>query len=190
MAGLFRFRRSRGPVDLAVDMAGVRLGERFLQAGVFDPRVFAILARTAGLSGRACAVVDRPEAVRLLEAAARKEGVLVEIILSEGSSWPLDRGAFDVAVVDGNALLLGDATARGQRLDEVMRTVRAGGRVLAIRRSPLSLAGRLGFGRQPAGSSPEASRLLAALENAGFRPVRLLAEREGMTFVEGFRPHS
>jgi len=190
MAGLFWFRRSRGPVELAVDMAGVRLGERFLQAGVSDPRVFAILARIAGLTGRACAVVDGPEGARLLEAAARKEGVLVEIIVADGIHWPLDNGAFDVAVVDGDALLQGDASARAPRLGEVMRLVRQGGRVLVIRRSPLGIAARLGFARQSAGPSPEASRLLHALEGAGFRPARLLAEREGMTFVEGFRPSS
>ena len=34
----------------------------------------------------------------------------------------------------------------------------------------------------------EAAALLHALEAAGFRPARILAEREGMTFVEGFRP--
>jgi hypothetical protein len=60
--------------------------------------------------------------------------------------------------------------------------------VLIIRAVPVGLAGRLGFASPHAGPSPEATALLGALEGAGFRPARILAEREGMTFVEGFRP--
>jgi len=66
--------------------------------------------------------------------------------------------------------------------------VRPGGRVLIIRTAPVGLAGRLGFGPSHAGPSAEAAALLRELEGAVFRPARVLAEREGMTFVEGFRP--
>jgi len=169
-------------------MAGVRLGEHVLQVGVSDPRVFAIVAGKAGLSGSARAVVDSPDAARALEDAATTHGVFIEVTVAEGEGWPVDEAAFDVALVDGNALLRGDAPARAVRLREVKRAVRSGGRVLVVRRAPVGLAGRLGFGRPPSGPSPEASVLLHALEEAGFRPARLLAEREGMTFVEGFRP--
>jgi SAM-dependent methyltransferase len=188
MAGMFRFRRSRGPIDLALDMAGVRLGERVLQAGLGNPKLFAMLARKAGLSGRACAVVDSQAAVGPLEEAAAAEGVLIEVVVTEGRDWPVETGAFDVGVVDGNALLRGDAAGRQARLEAVRRAVRTGGRVLVVRSVPLGLAARLGFGPAGAGPSAEAGALLQAVEQAGFRPARLLAEREGMTFVEGFRP--
>jgi len=188
MASLFRFRRTRGPIDLAMDMAGVRLGERVLQAGLGNPKLFAKLAGKAGLSGRACAVVDSREATGPLEAAAAAEGVLVEVLVAEGPFWPLEEAAFDVGILDGNALLRGDASERSARLAEVQRVVRPGGRVLAIRTVAIGLAGRLGFSPSHDGPSAEASTLLRALEGAGFRPARILAEREGMTFVEGFRP--
>ena len=188
MAGLFRFRRARGPMDLAMDMAGVRLGERVLHVGQGNPKLFARLAGKAGLSGRACAVVDSPGATSALEAAAAAEGVLIEVLLAEGPFWPLDDASFDAGIVDGNALLRGDAAERARRLDEVRRTVRPGGRVLVIRSAPVGFAARLGFGSSHAGPSADASMLLQALEGAGFRPARILAEREGMTFVEGFRP--
>ncbi len=68
--------------------------------------------------------------------------------------------------------------------------VRPGGRVLIVRSVSPGLAGRLGFSPSHAGPGTEASTLLQALEGAGFRPARILAEREGMTFVEGFRPAS
>ena len=188
MSSLFRFRKSRGPIELAMDMAGVRLGERVLQAGLGNPRLFAKMAGKAGLSGRACVVVDSPQASRPLEAAAAAEGVLIEILVAQGTPWPLDAAAFDVGILDGNALIRGDATERECRLAEVRRVARPGGRVLIIRTVPMGLAARLGFGPSHAGPSAEAETLLHALEGAGFRPARILAEREGMTFVEGFRP--
>jgi SAM-dependent methyltransferase len=171
-----------------MDMAGVRLGERLLQAGRGNPRLFAKLAGKAGLSGRACVVVDSPEATAPLETAAAAEGVLIEVLVAQGPIWPLKEAAFDVGILDGNALLRGDAAERAARLAEVRRVVRPGGRVLAIRSAPVGLAGRLGFGPSQAGPSAHAVTLLQALEGAGFRPARILAEREGMTFVEGFRP--
>lgn len=188
MASLFRFRKTRGPIELAMDMAGVRLGERLLQAGPGNPKLLAKMAAKAGLSGRACAVVDSPEAAGPLEAAAAAEGVLIEVLVALATPWPLDDAAFDVGVLDGNALLRGDGGERSGRLAEVRRVVRPSGRVLIIRTVPVGLAGRLGFGSSHAGPSAEAAALLNALEAAGFRPARILAEREGMTFVEGFRP--
>jgi len=188
MAGLFRFRRTRGPVELAMDMAGVRLGERVLQAGTGNPKLFAKLAGKAGLSGRACAVVDSQAAARPLEEEAAAEGVLIEVLVAEGPFWPLEDGSFDVGIVDGNALLRGNEAERASRLAELRRAVRPSGRVLVIRTASLGLAGRLGFAPSPAGPSADALTLLRALEGAGFRPARVLGEREGMTFVEGFRP--
>jgi SAM-dependent methyltransferase len=187
MSSIFKFRRARGPADLAVDMVGVRLGERFLQAGVSNPKVFALLAGKTGLTGQACAVIDTAEAGRLLEAAAEREGVLVEVTVAGTGRWPYEDASFDVGVVDGNALLNADAAQRLDRLRDLVRVVRPGGRVLAVRSWPVGLAGRLGFARQRTAPSAEADVLVRALGDAGFRPVRLLAEREGLTFVEGFR---
>jgi SAM-dependent methyltransferase len=187
---MFRLRRSRGPADLAIGMAGVRMGERVLQAGTADPRVFALIAGKVGLTGRACAVVDAPAAAQRIETAAAREGVLVEVATVEQGPWPFDGASFDVGLVDGNALLATDAAARDFRLQEVRRVVRAGGRVLVVFRAPLGLAGRLGFAWMSPKVSAHGGTLVRAVETAGFRPVRLLAEREGMTFVEGFRPAS
>ena len=50
MLSFFRFRRGRGPADLALGMAGVRLGERLLQVGPSDPAVFSKAAAKAGLT--------------------------------------------------------------------------------------------------------------------------------------------
>ena len=164
------------------------MGERVLHVGVGDPRVFALVSSKVGLTGRACATVDSAAAQATLEKAAARQGVLVEIALVSGGRWPYDSSSFDVAVVDANALLRSSATDRQNRLVNTVRVVRPGGRVIAIRRRPRGIAARLGF--EPASGPPGAQtlELVRALEQAGCRPVRVLAEREGLSFVEGFRP--
>ena len=188
MFSLFRLRRGRGPVDLLVDMAGVRLGERLLQAGAGNPRAFAVLAGKTGLTGRACAVVDSPAAAQPLRAAAADEGVLVEVVTAQGGFWPVDQESFDVGILDGNALLAADAGERAQRVRDMLRAVRRGGRVLAVYSSGGGLAARFGLTGPSASAAGRGRDLAVALETGGFRPVRVLAEREGILFVEGFRP--
>ena len=190
MFSLFRLSRARGPVDLIDGMAGVRLGERLLQAGVGDPRAFAILAGKAGLTGRACAVVDGPAAARQLEAAAAAEGVFVEVAIAQGGFWPYDAGSFDVGLLDGNALLAAGSPESGQRVRDMLRALRLGGRVLIVYATSRGIAARLGFPSSSASSAGRGQALATALHTAGFRPVRVLAQREGMLFVEGFRPGS
>lgn len=183
----FRLGRTFGPRQLAVKIAGVRLGERVIQVGVGDPRVFSQVAAQAGLTGRACAVVDTPQAAAILENAAADQGVLVEVAVAQAGAWPFDNGSFDIAIVDANTLLAASATDLNNRLQDVLRVVRPGGRVLAILRRSRGILTRLGFERFHQGPTPEATTLIAAWTAAGCRPVRMLAEREGLAFVEGFR---
>jgi ubiquinone/menaquinone biosynthesis C-methylase UbiE len=190
MSPFLRFRRSRGPVDLAVDMAGVRLGERVLYVGVGDPRVFAAVASKAGLTGRACGVVDSAAAQAQLERAAAMRGVFVEVAFAPGGSWPYDFSSFDVAVVDANRLPGAPTNDRQNTLVHTVRVVRPGGRVLAVGRHARGLVARLGFEPTSGAPSAQARQLVRALEEAGCKPVRVLAEREGLLFVEGFRPNA
>ncbi|MDO8836361.1 MAG: hypothetical protein Q7V01_12240 [Vicinamibacterales bacterium] len=173
-------------MDLALGMLGVRLGEHLLHVGVGDPALFAVAAGKVGLTGQAFAVVSAPSDGAALEAAAAREGVLIEVAVAQAGSWPVAPGTFDVAVIDGNALLAADPSARATVCAEVQRAVRGGGRVLAISRRPRGWAGRLGF--EPGKHGDAAARQLTQImEHAGFGPVRFLADREGQTFVEALR---
>jgi len=60
-----------------------------------------------------------------------------------------------------------------------------GGRLIVIDTARQGLLGR--FGSAPAADS---GGTLSALHAAGFRPARLLAEREGHRFIEGLKPQS
>jgi len=189
MLSLFRFLPSKGPVDLALGMAGVRLGERMLYVGAGIPVLFAKAAGKVGLTGQASAVVASPAEAAVLEAAAVREGVLVEVAAAPPGSWPCEAASFDVAIVDGNQLLSGEAHLQSALCADVLRAVRAGGRVLVVHSRPRGWIGRLGFetGRPADGL---AQRITEILNRAGFGPVRFLADREGLTFVEAFRPRS
>jgi hypothetical protein len=185
MLSLFKFRRSRGPLELALGMSGVRLGERLLQVGPGEPAFFAAAAAKTGLTGQACAVVTTAAARVALEAAAVREGVLVEVAEAAGS-WPYTHDSFDLAVIDANTLLGADVSSQSVIGAELLRVMRGGGRVLAVHVTPRGW-GRL-VGLDPAASGDVAPILIQFLERAGFGPVRFLAAREGLTFVEAFRP--
>jgi SAM-dependent methyltransferase len=179
------FQKARGPAELAVDMVGVRLGERLLQVGTGLPRVFAILAGKAGLTGRACAVAADDTGKRVLDSAASAEGVFAEVFTTPGmAAWPFDDASFDVAVVDADLLLTPESAEAV--VSELRRSVRPGGRIVALHQRPRGPLVRLGFeGRH--GARSEAVAIEALLGRAGFKPVRVLGEREGLMFVEGFR---
>jgi SAM-dependent methyltransferase len=179
------FMKSRGPRDLALAMIDVKMGERFVHVGTGDPRVFAALAGKVGLTGRAFAVVADAAAAQAMEAAGAEEGVLVEVESAPAWNCSLAPTSFDVAMVDGNMLAGMTESARPSCLREAHRILRPGARLLVMFRGRRGLAAWFGIDRPVA--SAEVPRLSRALGMAGFRPVRLLADREGLAFIEGFR---
>jgi ubiquinone/menaquinone biosynthesis C-methylase UbiE len=183
------FRKGLGPNALPIAMSGVKLGERLLYLGSGRPGLFAALASRAGLTGRACAVADGAREAETLQNAAAREGVLVEIAAGASGPFPHDAESFDVAVIDGTDGSFGSMSAadRDHRLSEVVRVMRPGGRLLVVER----LAGGI---RSLIGGAPDTAAYRstggakAALEQCGFRPVRVLAERERFRFTEGIKP--
>jgi len=183
------FLRKSRIEPLPVTMSAVRMGERVLQVGVDDPAVASAIAAKVGLSGNAAiAVTDDREAARAHGAAA-SAGILVDVKVTSLASLPFDNDAFDLIVVHSAHGLLSslDAQARLAAMREWHRAVRRGGRVMTIEAGPVT--GLTGFMRQSrSNESYEAGGgIVAELEAAGFRPVRLLAEREGYKFVEGIK---
>ncbi len=124
-----------------------------------------------------------------MQRAAAREGVLVEIATRVAGGLPYEAGAFDVAVIDSSDGSLGTMTAsdRQSTLRETAHAVRPGARVLVIEASRGGLRALFGGARvDPSYRTPDGAK--AALEEAGFRPVRLLAERERLRFTEGLKP--
>jgi len=180
----FRTLRQQRHLDpLHVTMTGVRMGERFLQIGCDDTALLGGLARKVGLSGNCTvAVFDEPSAARARKVAA-DVGALIDVQVVTPGALGFAATSMDMVVVDdtrGTFARLREAD-RVATLAEALRVVRDGGRIEIVER--VALTGILGG----AITRPEGYRIEAELATAGFKAVRLLAEKGGVRFVEGLR---
>ena len=179
---LFKLKKSGGPRGLEVSMAGLKLGSRVLQVDG-DGELIAAMAAAVGLSGRACARVRNRGDVEAFEGAAARAGVLIEIEVAPSTALPYEPDSFDV-VTFGNALGAMRPNERVVSLQEAYRVLRVGGRCLVIERSMRgglgALLSRRTLDRQYAGGGA-----VTALRAERFRSVRVLADRDGLRFIEG-----
>ena len=176
---------------LTVTMSGVRLGERALQVGSGDGRSMALIAAKTGLTGTAAIVVADDRAADRIRRAVADTGALVDLRVVSESRLPFDDASFDVIVFhDASGIVGGGEGTATQWLRECPRLLRTGGRLVAIETgTPVGL--RALFAARPAedqrreagGDGPT----VAALRMAGFTTVRVLADREGLRFIEGFK---
>jgi len=183
------FLKRSDPYLLVVGMTGVKMGDRLVQIGCADGGRLAAVAARVGLSGRAVLVAPDSASALRGRKGAEDAGVLVEIEEAPPTRLPFETHAFDVAIVDDTAGLIGTMRAedRVATLREIGRVLRDGGRIVLI-----GAAERGGIGAilQRAHTGPQfAGSPLAkeALEAEGFKAVRTLAERDGLVFVEGIK---
>lgn len=152
-------------------MTGLRMGEAVLFSGRSATLALPLAART-GLSGR-CLVFGTPDATAALDAAAQREGLLVET----AEAPPAD-ATFDLAVVEAGGPWAPAAAA-------CLPAVRPGGRIVIASGPPRTgLLGRLGG--QPPGPEVEAA-IVSALTGQGWHRARGIGTRDGVLFVEAFR---
>ena len=183
------FLRKSRIEPLPVTMSAVRMGERVLQIGVDDPALASAIAAKVGLSGNAAiAVTDDRDAARAHSAAANA-GVLVDVKVTPLAPMPFDNDAFDLVIVHSMRGLLSllDSNARVETMSEWHRVVRHGGRVVTIEPGAVSGIKSLIQPRRVDDAYEGSGGVVAALEMVGFRPVRLLADREGYKFAEGIK---
>ena len=180
---LFGFKKSGGPHDLEISMAGLKLGSTVLQLAGGDGGLIAALAEQVGLSGHACAVVEDQSQVEAFTRAAAAAGVLVEVEVARLSSLPYDADSFDL-VVTKNTLGKMRQNDRVICLQQANRVLRVGGRCLVIEHS---IRGGLGALLSKQSLDPLYARdgAQSALRAEGFQGVRVLAERGGLSFTEG-----
>ena len=182
--------RREGPFPLVVGMTGVKLGDRVLQIGCTHGGRLAAIAAKVGLSGRVIAIVPDEACAARVDKASARAGVLVETAVAPPTRLPADDAAFDLVIVDDVDGSFGAMPTedRDQTMRDAVRVVRPGGRAMVIGAAPRQGLSAL-FQRRPSGPSLGASgRASDALETAGFRGVRTLAEREGLVFIEGIKP--
>ena len=102
---------------------------------------------------------------------------------------PFDAAAFDLVIlhnIDGHLAPLGAGT-RTAAVRECYRVLRTGGRIMAIEAGAPSGLRAVLRQSQPSQGHETTGDIAVALEAAGFRPVRVLADREGYRFTEGIK---
>jgi SAM-dependent methyltransferase len=181
---LFSLKKSGGPRDLELSMAGLKLGHSVLQVYGSDYGLITALAKVVGLSGQAFAVAGTQHDAEAFERGAADAGVLVDVKVAEVAALPYDDNGFNLVVIKQvlGGLTLND---RVRCLQESLRVLRAGGRCLVV--DP-AMRGGLGAILSRQSLDPryvEDGGAQRALEHEGFHGVRLLAERGGFRFVEG-----
>jgi SAM-dependent methyltransferase len=183
---MISFRRRDDPYALVTGMAGVKMGDRVVQIGCAHAGRLGAVMSKVGLSGRAVALVaDEPAAARARKGAA-DAGVLVDVEIAPLSPLPVEDGAFDLALIDDTAGLLA-ALSEDQRAAlgrELFRILRPGGRGMVIGAVPRTGLSAV-FTNSRVAATFDATPMLAS---DGFKSVRVLAERDGLRFVEGVKP--
>jgi SAM-dependent methyltransferase len=188
---MFLRKSTVGREPLVMAMSGVRMGERLLQIGVDDAAVLGALAAKVGISGHAAVVtLDDRNAERARRGIA-DGSALADVSVSPDGSLPFGADSFDVVIVHGvtGQLSALDIDVRSRLLRQLLQVTRGGGRVIVTEAGE-----RSGF-RAVLAPAPKRDEQYEqnggtahALETAGFRPVRLLADRDGVRFIEGLRP--
>jgi SAM-dependent methyltransferase len=187
---MFLRKSNVGREPLAIAMSGVRMGERLLQIGIDDPAVLGALAAKVGMSGHAVVVTLDDRSAARARAAVADASALADVTTATDGSLPFDADSFDVVVVHAvNGLLTASGDDfRMRLLGDVLRVTRGGGRVIVTEAGERSgLKAMLAPAPKKDERYEQSGGTVAAMEKAGFRPVRLLAERDGVRFVEALK---
>jgi hypothetical protein len=167
-------KRVREMDPLHVSMTGVRMGERFLQIGCHDRALLSGLAAKVGLSGTAAVAALTDADAKTAASVGKNIGALIEVHdIDNGRAWPYDEAQFDMVVVDDTYDTFAGTEHRATVLSNARRALRPGGRIEVIERLK---------------SNAPDYNIQPDLDAAGFKPVRVLAERDGFRFIEGLRP--
>ena len=186
---MFWLKKSAPSEPLAVSMSGVKLGDRLLVIGCGDPALVAQLAVKTGLTGRACAIDEDAHRVEKAARSIEREGALVEPLTAPLTQLPLETESFDVVVLRDVVGTL-ETHRRLACVGEAHRVLRPGGRCVVI--ETMARSGLSGMLHKPTVNADYAASGGAegALSAGGFRAVRQLAAREGISFAEGLKATS
>ena len=181
------FKKLRGERDLRVSIVGLQLGNRVLQIGPGNPQLISLLAAKVGISGQASALVTDDAAAESTRRVAADRGVLVDVKIAPLRTPPFAQGWFDVVVIPE---LIGAMRPheRVSTLQGARKVLRVGGRCLIIETAPRGGLGALFSSRSLDPHYRIRGGAESALSAEGFKPVRVLAERDGLLFTEGLNP--
>ena len=179
-------RSTQKSAPLPVVMSGVRTGERVLQIGIDDAAVARAIAARPGINGRAAFMAADDRGAALARKVAEDAMTLADVAMAFAPPVPFEDAAFDLVVLHARTGAFGalDADALLALVRDAQRTLRPGGRLVVLGQgTPVGLKAMLRSSAPPTRMDAE-----GMLQRAGYRPVRVLADREGYLFTEGLRP--
>jgi ubiquinone/menaquinone biosynthesis C-methylase UbiE len=169
----------------SVAMIGARSGDRILVVGAGDGQLAADAALAAGLNGTV-QVVDRDAAAKArAESAAARAGALIEFVELTGGApmtLPGADASFDIVVVN-HAYARATFDDRARVVAEALRVVRGGGRVIVVEAG----VKKRGWFRTPADTTSPGEPSRDALTAGGWRAARVLADVDGVVYVEAMK---
>ena len=183
------FRTTGKPHDLAVSMAGIKMGDRVLQVGCRNPRMFATFGLQVGFSGHSCALVETKETADRAQNAATRIGALIEVDVGSFDELPYEDELFNLVIL-WDAISSIQPHPRGTCLREVRRVLVAGGRCLIIETAERGGLGALFSNRSIDNFYASSGGAEPSLRGEGFIAVRRLGEGEDLVFIEGTKPRS
>lgn len=174
-------------MSTATAMVGARPGDHVAVLGAptaIEAGLAAEVASVTGLNGRTLVVDVGSEARTRVETAAAKAGVLVEFEWAPVTMLPLNAGEFDIVVIN-RQLAKHEGRNRVALCEEAFRVAKPRGRVVVI--EGLRRPGLFGlFPTRLPGLPADESR--AALVSAGARATRVLADVDGVIYLEAKPP--
>lgn len=178
------FVRADAPHALVVGMTGIKMGDQFAQIGCGSAGRLGAIAAKVGLSGRAVAYTPDEASAARARRGGEQAGALIEVEMIPPARLPSDNNVFDLVVIDETdaAIAALPDSQRSAMLHEAHRIVRAGGRVMIV--APGAASGL----RAMFATTPPTYDRIEALETQQFRSARVLADREGLLFVEAVKP--
>ena len=175
------FRTGLSPHHTALAMIGVKPGAAALVIGAGDPALAAALALITGLNGRTVVVSGNADDAALVKIAADKAGALVDFEPLTANRLPFDAETFDAVVLQRQ--LGSHADANRSIVDDAVRVVRSGGRMIAIEGDVRT--GLLASMWRSSAPPPDGTAIASRLTQARLVAVRVLGESDGVVYVEG-----
>ena len=162
-------------------MIGVKPGAAALVIGAGDPALAAALALITGLNGRTVVVSGNADDAAPVKIAADKAGALVDFEPLTANRLPFDAETFDAVVLQRQ--LGSHADANRSIVDDGVRVVRSGGRMIAIEGEVRT--GLLASMWRSSAPPPDGTAIASRLTQARLVAVRVLGESDGVVYVEG-----
>ncbi len=192
MVALFTLGHEQNLRQATLDLAGIQPGEQILEVGCGTGSLTLAAKARAGQQSRVTGIDVAPDMLETARRQAAKAGLDVQFQLGRIEAIPFPDGQFDLVL---SSLMLhhihGDA-AKQQGLNEVLRVLKPGGRLLIVDAAPPQsplIRGLAGLVIGPELLAHNVAEFIPLIEKAGFVGIETgPTKSKFLAYVRGKRP--